>query len=98
MEKWIESAYHDGYQNGYANGTEELKRLRSFCHREAGEHDKEYAEYWRDNTPFYGWCSQCKSPHSGRWAHMWEYCPWCGAKVEHKDNDPYPTGMEQEGE
>jgi hypothetical protein len=94
MEEWLESAYQCGYENGYTRKSEEVERLRSTCYREAGEYDKEYAKNWKDSTCFYGWCSQCKKPHSGRWAHVWEYCPWCGAKIERKEDDPYPMGME----
>ena len=96
IDKWIEYAFSAGYKAGYDNRREELENLRALCHREAGEHDEEYAEGWGDGTPFYGWCSECKSPHSGRWTHIWQYCPWCGARIDHDAEEPYPTGYKQE--
>lgn len=94
VKGFISYAWSDGYSSGYEKGQEEVKHLRAECTLEAGEHDEEYADNWRDYTTFYGWCKQCKKPHSGRWAHMWEYCPWCGAKVNTKAEKPYPLGLE----
>ena len=93
IEDWIGRAYNAGYDSGYEKGIEEVSRLRSECFREVGERDAEYPDGWKDYTPFYGWCNLCKRPHSGRWAHIWDYCPWCGAKINHKAQEPYPTGM-----
>lgn len=97
IEEWLRYAYNDGYRCGFKNGRGDADKLRGTCVREADANDSTYADGWDDYTLFYGWCSQCKRPHSGRWAHMWEYCPWCGAKVVHTDNDPYPTGMRSIG-
>lgn len=96
MEEWLKYAYNEGYGAGKTEGTAEVERLRSLCHREAGEHDDKYAEGWRDHTPFYGWCSECKRPHSGRWAHVWEYCPWCGARIDRTAPEPYPLGKKEQ--
>lgn len=93
IEEWLESAYRNGYGNGYEKGTEEMDRLRSVCVIEAGDNDEEYANNWRDYTRFYGWCNQCHHPMSGRWAHVWEWCPWCGAKIDRKAELPYPSGI-----
>lgn len=96
IERFLRYAYSDGYKNGHKQGTEEVERLRSECCREAGENDSEYAKNWRDNTDFYGWCNLCKRPHSGRWAHIWEYCPWCGARInQEEDKQPYLYGFEE---
>ena len=98
IEDWIGRAYSSGYDSGYKRGTEEVSQLRSMCFREAGERDAEYPDGWSDHTPFYGWCNLCKRPHSGRWAHIWDYCPWCGAKINHEVEEPYPIGMETKAE
>lgn len=95
MEEWLKYAYDEGYKNGETVKSERLRRIRSDCHREAGEFDSDYAERWRDKSPFYGWCSQCKKPHSGRWAHVWEYCPWCGARIDRTTPEPYPLGRKK---
>lgn len=95
IEKSLSNIYSAGYKGGYTKGKEETDRLRATCIREKGENDSEYAKKWRDNTPFYGWCSKCERPHSGRWAHVWEFCPWCGAKINHNAEAPYPTGIEK---
>lgn len=93
MAEWLKYAYDEGYKNGNIIKRKYLKNLRSECHREAGENDGEYPKEWGDYTTFYGWCSKCKKPHSGRWAHVWDFCPWCGAKINHDVEPPYPTGM-----
>ena len=95
IEKSLSNIYSAAYKEGYTKGKEETDRLRATCIREKGENDSEYAKNWRDNTPFYGWCSKCKRPHSGRWAHMWEFCPWCGAKIKHDVEAPYPVEIEK---
>lgn len=95
IKDWLNTVYTSGYDCGYEIGTEEVSRLRSECFRKAGERDAEYPDGWNDHTSFYGWCSQCKRPHSGRWAHIWNYCPWCGAKINYDLGEPYPTGMER---
>ena len=91
IDAWIGRAYSGGYDNGYSEAKKEVKRLRETCVRETGEKDNEYSKGWNDTGTFYGWCSQCKKPHSGRWAHIWKYCPWCGAKIDNT-KDPYPLG------
>lgn len=96
IEEMLKYAYSEGRKEGAAENAEEMRRLRSECHREAGEHDDEYAKNWRDHTPFYGWCSECERPHSGRWAHVWEYCPWCGARIDRKAEEPYPLGRKEQ--
>lgn len=93
IEDWIGRAYNEGYENAYKDGEKKLSRLRGECCREAGENDSKYQKGWGDFTTFYGWCNLCKRPHSGRWAHVWDYCPWCGAKINHKAPEPYPTGL-----
>ena len=93
IEEWLRYAYDDGYKDGHRKGAEEVSHLRSECHLEAGEKDSEYENGWGDHTRFYGWCSECKHPISGRWGHIQEYCGWCGAKIKHTENDPYPTGL-----
>lgn len=95
MEEWLKYAYSEGYSNGKAEGENEVRKLRTTCHREktcVGK-DEEYAEQWNDYSPLYGWCSECGKVHSGRWGHVWEYCPWCGAKIDHTE-DPFPTGLQ----
>ena len=89
----LDSCYSAGYCKGKEDERERVGRLRAYCAREAGGNDEEYAEGWGDHTPFYGWCTLCKKPHSGRWAHVWRYCPWCGAEVLNTERDPYPTGL-----
>ena len=94
IENALSNMYSSGYDAGYTKGKEEIKLMRGTCTRTKGEHDAEYAEKWDDDTPFYGWCGKCERPHSGRWAHMWEFCPWCGAKIVYGPHDPYPGGIE----
>lgn len=96
IEEALDNMYSNGYKAGYTKGKKEVEYMRSTCIREKGENDSEYAKNWRDNTTFYGWCNQCKRPHSGRWAHMWEFCPWCGAKIDQGAEAPYPAGMDVE--
>lgn len=95
MREWLGYAYSEGYGRAQEIAEKEKILLRSKVFREAGENDDKYAEDWRDNTTFYGWCTGCKRPHSGRWAHMWEYCPWCGGKIDRTD-EPYPMGRKEE--
>ena len=59
--------------------------------------DADYAKQWDDYSPLYGWCSVCGKVHSGRWGHMFCFCPWCGARINH-DKDPYPLGLRQTSE
>jgi hypothetical protein len=92
IRRFVEYSYSEGYSSGYKNGTEEIDNLRSTVHREAGEKDEEYMKNWDDNGPFYGWCNKCKHPHSGRYAHIWSYCPWCGGKIDYSCEQPYPLG------
>lgn len=91
IQEWLRYAYNEGYGFAINKKDDEIKNLREKHKREAGEYDDVYAKNWRDSTPFYGWCSGCKRPHSGRWAHVWNYCPWCGGKIDHTD-EPYPLG------
>ena len=92
MEEWLRYAYDEGYRKGNEIKKEYLDNLRSECHREKGNYDEGYSKQWNDYTPFYGWCSKCQKAHSGRWAHIWEFCPWCGSRIDHKAEEPYPTG------
>ena len=84
--KEVSYIFSDGYKAGYEVAKEEVKRLRSECIREyeSDEKKREYEEECQDHE-FYGWCNQCHHPHGGRWAHLWEYCPWCGAIINHKE-------------
>ena len=93
IEEFIGYAYSNGYREGHTAGTREINNLRSECHLEAGDHDSEYEDGWNDHTPFYGWCSSCGKPISGRWGHVYEYCPWCGGRLKRTLDEPYPTGM-----
>ena len=93
IEEWLKHAYNEGYRNGNEIKQEYLNSLRSECHREKGEQDEEYQKGWGDYSCFYGWCCKCKKPHSGRWAHIWSFCPWCGSRIEYREDDPYPTGV-----
>lgn len=94
IKEFLRGAYNEGYSNGVETEREEIKNIRGTHKRETGEHDDSYAKNWHDNTTFYGWCAGCKHPHSGRWAHMWEYCPWCGGKIDRTD-EPYPMGRKE---
>lgn len=94
IKVFLRGAYSEGYGNGAEDEREAVKNLRGTHKREAGEYDDVYAKNWRDSTPFYGWCAGCKRPHSGRWAHIWEYCPWCGGKIDRTD-EPYPRGRRE---
>ncbi len=93
IEKSLGNMYSSGYEAGYTEGKKEIEHMRATCIRTKGEHDAEYVEKEED-APFYGWCSECERPHSGRWAHMWEFCPWCGAKIDYSAEVPYPAGMD----
>ncbi len=94
IEESLSNVYSNGYAAGYEEGKKEIDHLRSTCKRIKGEHDNEYAKNWDDDSDFYGWCSKCERPHSGRWAHIWEFCPWCGARIDHNAENPYPMGMD----
>jgi hypothetical protein len=91
-EELLGRIYNEGYKRGVDAGKGELDNLRSEVFLEAGENDTEYAFGWNDYTLFYGWCGACHRPISGRWAHVAEYCQWCGAKINH-EKDPYPSGL-----
>lgn len=99
IDKILGYAYEDGYRNGMDYGMEQLENERAECHREMSSvgNDADYAKEWNDYSPLYGWCSVCGKVHSGRWAHIWEFCPWCGARINH-DNDPYPLGLRMTSE
>lgn len=92
IEKLIEYAYSDGYVDGLTSAEDDIVKMRASCQRIAGEYDEKYADAWDDHTDFYGWCNQCEHPHSGRFAHMWDFCPWCGAKIDFDHEQPYPGG------
>ena len=98
IEDALGNMYSNGYNAGYTEGKKEVEHMRAACTRIKGKHDSEYAEQWDDDTPFYGWCNECERPHSGRWAHMWDFCPWCGAQINHDAEVPYPTRMNKECE
>lgn len=94
IETALGNMYSNGYEAGYTESRKEVENIRGTCIRTNGEHDDEYSKKWDDDAPFYGWCSKCERPHSGRWAHMWEFCPWCGARIDHSHHipDPAPKG------
>lgn len=91
IEESLNCMYSSGYDAGYTESQKEIEQMRSICTRMKGEHDTEYIQE-EDDMPFYGWCSKCERPHAGRWAHIWDFCPWCGAKINHNE-EPYPTGL-----
>lgn len=95
MKEWLKYAYDEGYKAGSAEMHEQFENLREKHKRAAGKYDDVYAKNWRDNTTFYGWCDGCGRPHSGRWAHVWKYCPWCGGEIDRTD-EPYPMGRKEE--
>lgn len=96
IEESLFNVYSNGYAAGYEEGKKEIDHLRSTCKKTKGKHDEEYAKNWDDDSAFYGWCNKCERPHSGRWAHIWEFCPWCGARIDHNAENPYPMGMNVE--
>ena len=92
VEKILDFVYRKSHNHGVESTNERIEKMRASCQRIAGEHDAEYADGWGDHTDFYGWCNQCEHPHSGRHANLWEFCPWCGAKIDWNHEQPYPMG------
>lgn len=76
----FESAYNDGYAEGFAKAKEEYGQTRGIahCYKARQEETEKYGiELW-------GWC-ECKKPIIGRWAGLANFCPWCGKVIEWKD-------------
>ena len=76
-EQIFQSAYSDGYTDGFNKAKEKYENHRGIthCHRAKPEEiDRHGIELW-------GWCD-CGKPIEGRWAGFANFCPWCGRVIE----------------
>lgn len=76
-EQVFQSAYSDGYAEGYNSAKEKFGQEKGIthCHRATPE------EVDRHGIDLWGWC-ECGKAIEGRWVGLANFCPWCGKIME----------------